>query len=155
MELDSLHVDLAVPQPHHRAVVGLGRHLEHVGQRRTIDDERVVSRGFERVWQAFEHTGAVVADQRCLAVHHLARPDDLAAERLPDALMTEANAEHRPAPGDVRDDLVGETGIVRSSRTRAAWIITRPRTAVAHFRTSIVFRPDTTSAAHGCLRDRA
>jgi hypothetical protein len=38
---------------------------------------------------------------------------------------------------------------------RADWIYTRPRIVVAHLRTSIVLRPATIGAAHGCLIDRA
>src|SRR5687768_15758418 len=43
----------------------------------------------------------------------------------------------------------------RSSGKREAWIRMRPRRAVGQRRTSIVLCPVTTSAAHGCLSDRA
>src|SRR5207249_371929 len=43
----------------------------------------------------------------------------------------------------------------RGSETWAAWISTRPRRAVGQRRTSIVLRPCTNSAAHGCFSDNA
>ena len=82
-------------QAHDRAVVGLGGDLEHVGHDVAVDDERVVAGRLERVGQAGEHARAVVADQRRLAVHHLGRAHDVAAEDLADALVAEAHAEHR------------------------------------------------------------
>ena len=63
------------------------------GTRRPVDHQRVVAGGLERLGQAGEHAGAVVADQRRLAVHDLRGPHDLAAEDLADALVAEAHAE--------------------------------------------------------------
>ena len=57
MELHALDVELAMAQPHDRAVVGLGGDLEHVGHRGAVDDERVVAGGLERIGQAGEHAG--------------------------------------------------------------------------------------------------
>ena len=67
-----------------------------------VDHQRVVAGGLERVGQAGEHAGAAVVDQRRLAVHHLRRPHDLAAEHLADALVAEAHAEHRATPAKRR-----------------------------------------------------
>ena len=63
MELHALDRELPVAQSHDRAVVGLGRDLELGGNRRAVDDERVVAGGLERVGQVREHAAAVVADE--------------------------------------------------------------------------------------------
>ena len=57
-----------------------------------------------------------MADQRRLAVHHLGRPHDLAAEDLADALVAEAHAEHGPRRRS-GDHLVGDARRPRAPRT--------------------------------------
>ena len=119
VELDPLDVELAVAQPHHQAVVGLGGDLEHLGHRGPVDDERVVAGGLERLGQPGEHAAVTVVDERGLAVHDLRRPDDVAAVHLADALVPEADAEHGGAPGEAGDDLVRQAGVLGPARARA------------------------------------
>ena len=95
----------------------LGRHLEAVGHRVAVDDERVVARRGERVGQAREHAAAVVADARRLAVHHVRRAHDLAAVDLADALVPEAHAEHGiPGGAELADRVVGHAGVLGAAR---------------------------------------
>ena len=113
MELHTFDRELAVAQPHHETVLGLGAHLEHVGYGVTLDDERVVSGRGERSGNVAEHALAVVRDLRRLAVHHLRRAHDLAAEELADALVTEAHAQHRHAGrAEHADRVVGDAGVL-------------------------------------------
>ena len=49
MELHSFHRELAVAQAHDRPVRSRRGHLEDLGHRRRVDDERVVAGGDERV----------------------------------------------------------------------------------------------------------
>ena len=94
MELHAVHRERPVPHAHDRAVVGPRRRFERVRQR-LGDDQRVIASGGERLRDAAEHAAAVVLHRRHLAVHQLRRADDLAAERDADALVAEADAEHR------------------------------------------------------------
>ncbi len=53
----------------------------------------MVARRLERPVDAAEHALALVRHLGQLAVHRLRRADDVAAERLADRLMAEADAE--------------------------------------------------------------
>jgi len=93
MELDAVHPERAVAHGHHLAVAGRGRDLELLGDRGRR--ERVVAPGLEVIGQTGEETAPVVVDDACLAVQQLLRLPDLAAERLDDGLVAEADAERR------------------------------------------------------------
>jgi hypothetical protein len=103
---------------HDLAVVGSRRDLELVGQARRLDRERVVARGHERGRQACEYAATVVRDRRELAVHHVLRAHDPAAERLADRLVAEAHAEDRHAAGEPPDQRHRDAGLVRRARAR-------------------------------------
>ena len=111
VELHALERPLAVAQAHHDAAVRPRRHLEARGHGLGRDHERVVARGGEDVRQPGEDRLAVVADLGGLAVHELRRAHDLAAERLAEGLVPEADAEerHRRAADELEADprLVG------------------------------------------------
>ena len=70
MELDPFDGMLAVAKTHHEAVLGLGGQLERVGDRRSVNNERVIPRCFERGVEPGEHAHTPVLDERRLAVHH-------------------------------------------------------------------------------------
>jgi hypothetical protein len=55
VELDPLERKLAVPYPHDHAVGGVGGHLEALGKRLRLYDERVITGRNERVLQAGKH----------------------------------------------------------------------------------------------------
>ena len=72
---------------------------------RALDHQRVIARRLERAVDAAEHACALVLDLGELAVHRHRRAHDLAAERLADRLMAEADAEdrdRRPTPCSIR-----------------------------------------------------
>src|SRR3954464_8084877 len=103
MELHPLDGQRAMAQPHDLAVVRFRGDGETCGQRLALDHERVVTGSLEIARQTVEYAFAVVPHARDLAVHHLACAHDLAAERLADRLVSEANAEQRHASRKARD----------------------------------------------------
>src|SRR4051812_17721763 len=86
VELHALARQLAVANRHH-GFARARRHLELVGQRVGVHDERVVAPGHERGFEAAEDRPAVVLHARGLPVHRLAAHDP-AAERLGHRLVT-------------------------------------------------------------------
>ena len=84
-----------------------------------LDDERVVAGGLERVGQTGEHAGAVVVDQRGLAVHHLRGP---APPRRRTPRRCTAWPRHTPNTGtrepQVSDEVVGQPGVRRAGPAR-------------------------------------
>src|SRR3954451_25156864 len=95
MELDALDRQLAVADAHDLAVVAARGDLELVGHRRR--GERVVAADLESLRQSLKDAASVVLDHARLAVQQALRAADLAAERLDDRLMTQADAERRHA----------------------------------------------------------
>ena len=87
------------------------------GERLAIDDEGVVAGRHERLWQTGEHSGVSVANQGCLAMHHVSGPNDLTAVDLAHALQPEADAEHGTAAGEVQNQVVAQAGVIRGSGT--------------------------------------
>ena len=116
MELHAFDREAAVAQAHDLAILGLGADLEAGGQRRALDDQRVIAGGDELIFDAGENPRAIMADARSLAVHHLLRAHHLAAERLADGLVAEAHAEDRNAPGQALDGLQRDPRLVRRAR---------------------------------------
>jgi hypothetical protein len=93
MKLDAPQRPLVVSDAHHHAVVGPGHDLElvgHLGGR-----QRVVADGQERRRQPGEHAGTGVVHGGDASVHRRRRVTDGPAEQMADALMTEADAQHR------------------------------------------------------------
>ena len=100
MELHALDGERAVAQAHDLALRGPRGDLEAVGQRRALDDQRVVARRLERARQPREDARAVVLDRRGPPVHQPRRAHHLAAERLrrsPDGRGTRRAAGRLPA----------------------------------------------------------
>src|SRR3954471_6662323 len=117
MELDALGRQLPVADRHEDAAT-MGRGLEAVRQRVLADDERVVTAHDERGFAAGEDGPAVVLGGRGLAVHRLVA-HDVAAKRLRQRLMAEADAEHRDAGlREAPDDVEADAGLVRGARAR-------------------------------------
>src|SRR5262245_5837421 len=107
MKLYAFDRPLPMPHAHDLAVVGGGRD-EEVGRHAVaLDGERMVPRDGKRRRNACEHTAAIVADRRELAVHHALRAHDASAERLADRLVSEADAQDRDLPGEALDERYG------------------------------------------------
>src|SRR5215207_2840886 len=118
VELHALHLEEAVAQAHDDAVGRRGRDFEAVRQTLALDDERVVARGGEAVFEPLEDRPAVVANLGRLAVDGLGAAHDAPAEDLPDGLVAEAHAEHRHVTGERADHLQRHPRLVRRARPR-------------------------------------
>ena len=118
MKLNALDLHLAVAQAHDKAVGRSGGDFQAGGKALAFHDKRMVTGGLERVGQAFENGPAVVMDLAGLAMHQLRRPDDLAAESLPDGLMAEANSQEGNTSGQLFNHLQADAGF---SRSLGAW----------------------------------
>src|SRR5689334_14781402 len=95
MELHAFDRALLVAKAHDLAFRGPRGDLEAIGKRLALDDERVIARGFERRGETGEDALSFMEDRRDATVHQTIGTHDLAAERLADRLMTEADAEDR------------------------------------------------------------
>src|SRR6185295_8079294 len=118
VELHTLDRQAAMAQPHDLAVLGLCGDGEAVRQGRPLDDQRVIARGNETSGYFPEHPFFVVADPRCLAVHHLPGAHHFPAERLADRLVAEADAESGHAAGEPPDRLERHARLVGRARSR-------------------------------------
>ena len=116
VELNALGRKLAVANGHHDTAAG-GADLEHVGQ--LVDgDQRVVAADLEVLRQPAEDRAPVVLDPRGLAVDRLVA-DHLAAPRLDQRLVPEADAERRDAgQGEAFDRLETDARLVRRAWAR-------------------------------------
>jgi len=95
VELHAKYRQLFVPQPHDQTVFGLRHHFQTIGAGCPVDNQTVIARRLEGRGQALENPTALVANMAELAVHDRWRLDDLAAERLADRLVSQANPEQR------------------------------------------------------------
>src|SRR3989338_10665814 len=68
--------------------------------------------------QAAEPARSLMPDRRSLAVHQLPRVNDLAAEGLADALVSQADAEDGDFPGKFPDQRHRDAGLVRRAGSR-------------------------------------
>src|ERR1700726_4690938 len=78
----------------------------------------MIAHRVERTWQAREDRVAIVNHRRRLAMHQPWRADDLAAERLTDTLMAEADAENRDLAGHLAQNLQRDASFRRRTWSR-------------------------------------
>ena len=78
-------------------------HLEFLWQGVGFDDEAVVARGLKWIFDAVEECATIVMNLIDFAVHQTPRADDLAAERLADGLMAQADPQQRQFAGELGD----------------------------------------------------
>ena len=93
MKLHAVNRKPLVGKPHDQSVVGIRGRSELGRQAFALNHERMITRGFERRIDTAKNAGAVVTDFGKLAMHRPGRAHDLAAERLADRLMAEADAQ--------------------------------------------------------------
>src|SRR5690606_31792742 len=118
VKLHAFDLQMPVPDAHDLAV-GRARRNDEVGRHAlAIRGERMIAPDLERVRNPAVERLAVVLDERGLAVHERARADDLAAEVLDDALVPQANAEHRELARERLDHRERDTRVVGTSRSR-------------------------------------
>src|SRR6185369_598792 len=112
MKLHAVHRQRFVREPHDQTVAGFGGDAERVRHGVALHHQRVVARRLERAVDAAEHARAPMANFGELAVNRLRRPHDVAAERLADGLMAEADAEDRDGRRGLFDQIEADTGLV-------------------------------------------
>src|SRR5579875_4199031 len=113
MELHAFDRVAAVTHAHEHPAFAPGRDLKLGRHALGTDGERVVAYRLDRVRQAGEHAAAVVRDAGDLAVLDLSRPFNDRAERLADALVTEADAEDRHLAGEAANKLHRDARLAR------------------------------------------
>ena len=89
---------------------------ELVAERIGPNDEAVISRGDERIFQALVQPAIVVIDPVGLAVHQPAGADDLRAESLGDRLVAQTNAQQRQPAGESLGRRHRNAGLVGRAR---------------------------------------
>src|SRR5512135_2956505 len=99
MELHALELMLPVPDAHNYAVLGPCGYFEDRRHGFPLNDERVVTCGFEGVGKTCEDCPAVVMDHRRFAVHKIGRTYHVPAESVSDGLMPQADSKNRYFPG--------------------------------------------------------
>src|SRR5262249_6562957 len=88
VELHAVHRKPLMRKPHHKTVIGLGRHDEIARHALALNHERMIARRFERRSDAATHAAAAMLDLRQFAMNWNRRAHDFAAEGLADRLMT-------------------------------------------------------------------
>src|ERR1700723_2621838 len=112
VELHTFYAQLAVAQTHDYAVVGFGGNFECARQRFSIDDERVIARGNERLRQAAEYCFAVMLNFAGLSVHYFFGTHHAASKRSANGLVAEANTENRYFPCETLNNRDANSGFL-------------------------------------------
>ena len=92
MELDTFDFVAAVAEAHDDAIAGFGGDGQLSRKRFSLDDERMIARGRERLGQLAEDILSIVMNFTGLAVKEFWSANDFAAEGRADGLMAKANA---------------------------------------------------------------
>ena len=95
-----------VPNPHDFIVFGPGRHLENIGERFSLDQQRMITCRDKRVLNPFEQILVLMVNLRHFAMHNLLGTGYLAAEYIADTLMAETYAENRNLSAQFTYDVV-------------------------------------------------
>src|SRR5258707_6301193 len=95
MKLHAPNRKLLMLHAHDFTFVGLGRNFQTIRQSVALDYQRMIARGGKRIRHTLEEILSVMLNERRFAVHHSVIHNDVAAENVPDALMSETDAERR------------------------------------------------------------
>ena len=95
-----------------------GTNFEILGERITLDDQRVVAGGREILGEILENRFPVVVDLAGLAVHQVGGPQNLAAKRFADCLVSQTDTENRRFAGHFLDQGHGDAGFLRRAWSR-------------------------------------
>ena len=95
-----------------------GGHDKVRRKRCRLYQERMIARGFERVVHAGKDGPTVMGNAAGLAVHDAPGTDDSCAERLGDALMSQADAQDRNPTGQSADDVHTDARLHRPAGAR-------------------------------------
>src|SRR5260370_22646688 len=118
MKLHAFDCEFLVPESHDFVLRGTRAYFESRWDRIGIDNQRMIAHRIERTRQPREDRVAVVNHRRRLAMHQPRCAHDLAAERLPDTLMTEADAENRHLPRHPAQNLHATSRLALHPRAR-------------------------------------
>src|ERR1041384_2602807 len=113
MELNAVDRELALLQAHDFAFGGLGGDFEIRRQRFATNDQRMVTRRFERIWKAFKDSSVAMPHRRSFPMHQSRRGNNFGAENRADALMAETNTEDRHLRSEDANDFVADARILR------------------------------------------
>ena len=112
MELNAPDGKLPVADTHNLSFVGAGGYQKALREGFGLDEEGVVAGCDQGVGQALEQVLLLVPDRGSLAVHDPVRPSDSGPERLPNALVPEANPEEGLDPSPLCDGGETDAGLV-------------------------------------------
>ena len=110
VELDSPGGHCPVPQRHERSVRRPGQWNEFRRQGFGVDDQRVVSGHHQRRGKPREQVDAFMLNGADLSVDR-SSPDHPTAERLTQALVSQANAQERNPPDDESREIDTDSGL--------------------------------------------
>src|ERR1700694_1145181 len=116
MELDALDRQAAMAQAHDFTVLRLGSYLQAGRKEGALHCEGVVSGRHKMIFYVEKNPATIVRYPRSLAVHHLLRAHHLAAECLPDRLVSEADAQDGNATRKALDQGQADAGLVGRAR---------------------------------------
>ncbi len=116
VELDTMDGVVAVSESHDfEGLAGIfdpGGDFEAVRYSFAGDDQAVVAGGLEGVGESGEDALTGVRNHGCFAVHQSGGADDLGAEDISHALVSEADPEHGNEFSEVGDDTAGKAGFL-------------------------------------------
>src|SRR5438552_13722378 len=117
MKLHAPDREVLVPHAHDLAFVSLRGHFQAGRHGVALDHEGMVARRGKRIRHAGEQVLVVMLNGRSLAVHHAIIDDDVRAEGVADALVSEANAKGRNVLAKGANHVVRETRCARRTGT--------------------------------------
>jgi len=112
VELHSLHIELAMPQPHDQIFLIAGGDLQAIRQAGFLNNQRMITTGGERLGQVGIQAVALVRNLGRFSMHRLRRPYYVAAKYFTDNLVAEADAEDWQFAGEFTHDFFAEAGII-------------------------------------------
>ena len=116
VELDSPGGHCSVPQRHERSIRCPGQRNEFRREGFGVDDQRVVSGHHQRRGKPREQVDAFMLNGADLSVDR-SSPDHPTAERLTQALVSQADAEDRNPPADESREIDTDSGLTGSTRS--------------------------------------
>jgi hypothetical protein len=103
--------------PHYYIIFRSGGYFQAVRESITLYGQRMITDGGKRRRQPVKHTPAVVKDKRGLTMFYFPGVVDDTAVGIADALVSQANAQDRQTFTESQDNVTGDTGVLRLSRS--------------------------------------
>src|SRR3954466_1275651 len=118
MKLHTVNRKVAMLQAHDFLGRSLSCDFEFIWQGFAPDNERMITRGFQRLSHAGKNATLVVPNAGALTVHECFRAHDLSPEHLRDALVAKTNAQQWNVTAEIVDHGVADAGGFGTARTR-------------------------------------